>query len=533
MVLNAVVWAVSGVFLVYIGFRERLKINPWLFCGLIIVLWSYPLSLFNIVSTVQTYLYYMIVFAVCGFWLVTGRALSFKWWCGVILIAAACMTTGGGSFAPVAVACASFFMALFDKQHRSQHLITAVVASLFAIFGLYLILSQGGRPVLAEVMTLSDFLTTLFKTLSWPASDRVWPAAIIFLPIGLLALAIMRKQIAPSRLLTFTLSMAGFGIMLAIAIAYARGTEGNGPTERYFDFLTLYFIASALSLMLIKRTALNSQKRFGNILTVLWLITCIVAVPYHLRVYQFQLNDKQNLVPVQEDIMARYSVTSDPKIFEKRAFRQVPFPRKGQLQDMMALLHKTDTQPYSLQASSMQLKVQDNAFVVDGIENPIAGRYRGLESVLGSLNKNLGAQNATGEYISEVFIAERPYVMVPVSGHLGATGTSLTLVGEGNDKTVNIHPKTQRPGRNKTWRDVIVAVPDKRFRIVAKDNSKEVWFAFAAPRSVGRLSYMVDRIIANGKSIWRLGLLLILIALARPAISLYCSRNTRICIQQV
>ena len=532
MVLNAVVWAISGVFLIYIGFRERLKINSWLFCGLIIVLWSYPLSLFNILSTVQTYLYYMVLFSVCGFWLVTDRVLSLKWWCGICLIAAACLTTGGGSFAPVSVACAALFMALCDKQNRRQHFITAGLASLFAVFGLYLILSQGGKPVLAEVMTLGDFLTTLFKTLSWPASDRLWPAAIYLLPIVLLAFAIIGNRIAPSRLVTFTITMAGFGIMLAMAIAYARGTDGNGPTERYFDFLTLYCIASALSLMLIRRAALGSQRHFCNILTVLWLVTCIVAVPYHLRVYQFQLNDKQNLVPVQEDIMARYSVTGDPEIFEKRAFRQVPFPRKGQLQDMMALLHRTDAQPYTLQASSMQLGVRDNAFVVEGIPMPISGRYRRLESVLGSFNKNSGAQLATGEYTSEVFIAKRPYVMIPVSGHLGAKGTSLTMVGEDNGKTVDIHPKTQRPGRNKTWREVLVAAPDKRFRIIAKDNSTEVWFAFAAPRSVGRLSYLADRIIANGKTIWRLGLLLILVALVRASIGLYHSRNTRNSTQQ-
>ena len=122
--------------------------------------------------------------------------------------------------------------------------------------------------------------------------------------------------------------------------------------------------------------------------------------------------------------------------------------------------------------------------------------------------------------------------MIPVSGHLGAKGTSLTMVGEDNGKTVDIHPKTQRPGRNKTWREVLVAAPDKRFRIIAKDNSTEVWFAFAAPRSVGRLSYLADRIIANGKTIWRLGLLLILVALVRASIGLYHSRNTRNSTQQ-
>jgi len=69
MVLDAFLWGAIGVFMICLGFRQRDKINPWFFSILIIVLWTYPLSLFNTLSTIQTYLYYMMIFVLCGFWL--------------------------------------------------------------------------------------------------------------------------------------------------------------------------------------------------------------------------------------------------------------------------------------------------------------------------------------------------------------------------------------------------------------------------------------------------------------------------------
>lgn len=518
MVFDTFIWGIIGALMLYIGFRARSRINFWLFASVVIILWVYPLSLFNILSTVQTYLYYMILSAVWGFWLVTNKAFSLKWCCGVLLIAAACMTTGGGSFAPVAVTAVSCFLAIFNKQSRTQHLITAAIVSILSVFGLYLILSQGGSSVVGS-RSLTDLLTSLLKALSWPASDRAWPSIIFLLPIGLLAFGLARQKIEQSRIATFALMMAGFGIMLSIAIAYARGTNGNGPSGRYFDFFTIYLVSSTLALMLIQGGDLKFQRIFNRSLAVLWIVMCMLAVPYHLHVFKFLLNDRALLVPVQDDIMARYSVASDPEILENRSFRQVPYHSKKNLRYMMNLLNETDTLPYNLQSSNMELQIEDNAFVLDGIAQPRASRYRGLEPVLGSFNLDSGAGlNAMGQYTSELFVAKRPYIMIPVSGYLGLTGTSLKLVGENNGREVSVVPTALPDSDASQWQDVLVRAPDKKYRIVAEDKSTALWFAYAAPRSVGRLSYFTDRVIKSGDKIWVFGLLLLVVAFRRQII---------------
>jgi hypothetical protein len=120
-----------------------------------------------------------------------------------------------------------------------------------------------------------------------------------------------------------------------------------------------------------------------------------------------------------------------------------------------------------------------------------------------------------GEYISEIFVAKRPYVMMPVSGYLGFKGTSLTLVGEDNGRIVKVAPRVLSSSLEHEWREILVKAPDKRFRIVAKDESSHIWFAYAAPRSVGRLSYAVDRLIRHGDKIWMFGLLLLIFSFRR------------------
>ncbi len=514
MVLDAFMWAAIGVFMICLGFSERSRINPWLFALLVIALWTYPLSLFNTLSTIQTYLYYMIIFVVCGFWFITNKIFSFKWCVGVLFIGAACMTAGGGSFAPVAAVAVSCFMAIFGRQNRSQHIVTAAVACIFAAFGLYLILIQGSSNPFGS-KSLSPFLMTLFKTLSWPSSDRAWPSLFFLAPIFLLALGIAFKKIPQSRVATYTLMMAAFGIMIAIAIAYARGYTSSGPAERYFDFLTIYLLASALSLMLIVRNTPKSLAVFSRGLVIAWVSMCLLAIPYHLKVSKFQLNDRAELVPIQDDIMARYSVNGDAKIFDNRKFREVPFPRASTLQDFMQRLVRTDTLPYTLQPSKMSLQTGANAFTENGIPNPNRGLYRGLEHVLGTFDAALGGQTPIGEYTSEVFTARRPFVMIPVSGDIGRKGVSLFLVGETNGKVIEVLPKVRKSHRNRLWREILVKAPDSKFRIVAKDESSSQWLAYAAPRSVGRLSYIIDRVIQVGKRIWSLGLLLIFFVLVR------------------
>jgi len=193
----------------------------------------------------------------------------------------------------------------------------------------------------------------------------------------------------------------------------------------------------------------------------------------------------------------------------------------------MEQLHQTDALPYSLQSSKMSLQVKDNTFVMDGIAQPKHSLYRGLEHVLGSFNPSLGAQDAIGEYTSEVFVAKRPYVMVPVSGYLGYKGTSLSLVGESNDKVVDVKPKGPALNKQNEWREVLVKAPDKKYRIVAKDESSRLWLAFAAPRSVGRLSYLVSRIIRRGDKIWFYGLVLLVIAFRSQIVQLVALKETR------
>lgn len=527
MVYDAFLWAVIGSLLLFIGSRERSTINYWLFALVVTILWTYPLSIFNTLSTVQTYVYYKVLFVVGGFWLITDRAFSAKWAFGMFLVGAACLTTAGGSMTPAAAAATFLLLALFIKQNRVRNAITAGLALTLAVFGMYLIFSQANSGA-SSPGSIDALLSSLLKILSWPNSEKKWPSVIFLLPMVLLALGIIRKKIRPSRLAVFTLLLSTFSVMLAFALAYARGADGKGPSERYFDFLSLYLVASALALLVVCNSNNISRSLYKRTLVVLWVAMCVMAIPYHISVTHFQLNDRAKLVPVQTDIMTRYSVTHDPELFKNRAFREVPFPSSKTLEDMVKRLEATDVIPYTLQPSTSKLSEPNGAFIKNGVRHPKHGRYRRIEEVIGSYNSDRSDLPAMGEYQSEVFTAKRPYLMVPVSGFLGGAGTSLTLVGEENGRIVDVIPKITSVAYSNKWQEVLVKAPDTKYRVVAKDESSSLWFAFAEPRSVGRLSYFVNRLINIGDKVWLVGLLILLLAFRQQVFAAFSHKARHI-----
>lgn len=520
MSFNAFLWATIGTFFASLGFKNKDQVNPWFLLAVVIVLWSYPLSLFNTLSLVQTYVYYMILFSILGFWLTTNNIFSTKWWIGCAFLLFAAFTAGGGSFAAVAVASVSFFLAALVPDNRRQHIITGVAAALISIVGLYLLLSQGFSGG-ETIESINGFLETVFKVLSWPMSNKAWPSAFLLAPILILAMSVGLKQIEDTRLVRFTLTGAGFGVLLAIAIAYARGGEGIAPPERYFDFLTIFFISSTLALCLIQKAKL--PKYANTTLIVAWAVIIVLAIPYNIKVLQYTLNERETLTPIQDEVMTRFTLSEDLTLFEGKAFREVPFPHYDILESMVQEIKRADVMPYQLQAPTLTLP-DSGPFIADGIISPGNHKYRNEETPIGSFNIPLGAQNATGEFVSDVIEAKRPYVMVPHIGYLGYDGLTLKLVGEHNKKIVHLTSKTANSKYAHAWRSSFAKAPDTHYRVIASDDSKDLWLAIAAPRSVGKMTYYTQKLLKKSDSFWKYGILLFLFLFRHQLVTVFSQR---------
>ena len=517
MVFNSFVWAATGALLIFIAYRNSQSINAGTFTFFVFVLWIYPLSIFNVLSTIQSLNYFMICFVLVGCWLLTYRAKSIKWAFGLLFIAMSGLSYAGGILAPIVISIISAALALLTKKNKQQHINTAIGTGAVSLLSVHHILSNISSNASSASTSIISFFTSLAKTLSWPLSEHTWPFLIFILPLLLFSIAVLRKKNQDSQLSRFTLFIGGFSIAIAVAIASSRGQEGLAPANRYYEFMSIYLIANLLALLQLTNLYLHSYKtKFLASLKIVWLLCIFASIDHQLFGLKFLLNEHDSLVPVQESVISEFNHTRNMDVFLNKKFREVPFPHHEQLSKMIIDFERNDIMPYQFQLSDMRVFENEGAFTIHGVgagRGPI-GLYQKQEPVMGSYIPTRGSQNNKGKYITEFFKTKRPYIMVPTQGYLGFPGTTLKLVGK-NNKDEKLIPHHKNAFNAHTWTQTIIPAPDSEYSIHATDNSNELWFAFAAPRTVGRLSYYAYQMLNNNRMIWISGILLLAFSLRK------------------
>jgi hypothetical protein len=100
---------------------------------------------------------------------------------------------------------------------------------------------------------------------------------------------------------------------------------------------------------------------------------------------------------------------------------------------------------------------------------------------------------------------------ISVAGDLGQPNLSLELIELATGKRIPIRPG-KPPGEQ--WFNCYVKAPVGEFKIVARDSGGTGWFAFKAPREVGRLSFWAVQILRAWKYLLFAGVGLLLLDLA-------------------
>ncbi len=521
MVSNSVIWAFTGLILAKIilsnlGFTRALPVLI-----LLAVLWCVPFILVNILWGVQTHTYTMIFFIVLGCWWATESSFSRRWWFGMLALACAPLTLAGGTFAAFSVFAFACLMLLRSGLNKRE-LATAVVSLLAGLFGLALILMQPGTSVPST--ELDKAILTFLKTLSWPLAHDVWPVFIFAAPILALFIQIMWRPDSMTRLARFTLTLYFSIFIIVLGIAYARGS-GFGPPRRYFDYLLLLPFCGVLALLQL-RIAKNA---FAKYLSQAWGVAIFVllmaGIPTMKYTYDFTIKDQKKVKDAHQVNVMSFMNSKQESWLLNKGFRGVPFPRGEHLVDLLTDYNELDILPYQLQTRQFifpdhrltEAEKADFAFALDGSVLPsikkVGVRPFG-EPINGSYLPDKGGVAATGRYLSNEFHHNRDYIAVQVLGDYGEEGLSLKFVEYGSGKEYLLKPrKVSRSIEKEQWRYILQKLPKGYYRLLAEDNSDKHWFAFATPKSVGRLSFQVERLIARAELVWLFGVFLILLSL--------------------
>ncbi len=541
MLSNALIWAISGAVLIAIIQKNAPTNNRVVLIIFVLVLWVIPFSIVNVLWGIQTHTYTMILFSVLGCWWVTDRVFSLKWFLGLLSLAAATLTLAGGTFASVAVIGVSLiaFIAARKSTDRKAHLITAVGAILPAIIGLSLIASLN-RPE-SQGLVIGDAAITFLKTMSWPDVRHIYHAPIFAIPIVILLVQIFRHGITPSRFAQFALSLFAFIVVVALAVAYARGAGGIGPARRYFEYLSLIPLSSFMALCVISNGVYRINAKAATAIFALFITAFIAGMPMQFKAIHFTLTERATLKAAQTHITSRYLNTGNPDELYGHPHRHAPFPNIKMFQGILDELASADSLPSSLQPQPDlqwhpevgESERSNSAFIRNGanveIDGVIGSDHLG-EPAYGSYNPELGGELATGTFVSATVRITRSFAEISYMGNFNGNNMSISLENVETGKLYQIKPTSYQSRYTswphpKVWSTTYFKIPRGYYNIIATDNDPESWFAFGSPRSVGRLSYYAQQLNGYSHWIWKVALFMLLFSLRDSLRNLFLSRQ--------
>ncbi|MFT6006524.1 MAG: hypothetical protein ACI9SX_001499 [Pseudoalteromonas tetraodonis] len=534
MVVNAIIWLISGLVLIKIALKSSPHLHSPSLLILIFLIWITPISLVNVLWGVQTHTYTMIFFSVCGCWYSGYPPLSKAWWFGILSLIAASLTLAGGTFAAFSVVAVQSVVWFHDRDTRADSIKTILAALAAALFGLSLILSQPGAHS-ANDLTIIAALTSFLRVMSWPLSNQIWPALVLACPVILLFWGYLRNQQSMTQIARFSFCLYVFIIAIALAMVYARGRYGFGPSRRYFEFLALGTIASFAALLQLRPLAKTIWLRAYPLLVCAWLIVCVLSIPWIWSTLSYTLDDRNKLVNKQITIVKSYLNTGDREWLRGKPFRQVPFPNKEGFGDFVLDFDKANILPYQIQTADF-LKYDERATITELRRSPFIkngtleassgtfGKRPYQEDVYGSYRPIAGGMAAVGKFTSTIFEINRPYTSIPVIGYFGYPKLSITLINVDTGVRFPVLSKIINSSNAEIWRNILVKLPRGYYRLEAEDQNSKLWVGFATPRSVGRLSFYTQRLINYSDWIWQLGIILLIFSL-RNSVAVFFIKN--------
>jgi hypothetical protein len=466
----------------------------WLVLALIIVP---PFAWENTLWGFQSQFYFMAIFALLTLWLLgLSEPLSPRWRLGALAAVGTLFTMASGFLATVAVVGMTLVEVLKQRGNWRRHLPTWALCVVITVVGLLL------KPDIAEhhqlqAHSVNAFMASFGMNLAWPWVIHAWYSLFSLLPLAILGWMYIRfkERPGPADLLVLGL---GFWVGLqALAAAYARGFMGGPPPWRYLDIFSLMMVANGLSIILLV-TRYREHLRFPRFwygVFTLWAVGCVSGLLFLTNrvltgILPAVALEQQTRLKVARAFMATDDV---------EALKREPEESRliSNLNEEVWLLRQPDLRPILPACARDALPVLptekgDAAFIRNGWA--LAEADPPSEVSWGSYSSAQGARARGGFESLPVRKSALPFLEIAVAGDLGKPGLSLELVEIATGKTTPVRPAH---AAGQQWLNACVRAPAGEFKIVARDDSESKWFAFKAPREMGRLSFWAMQLLAG------------------------------------
>ena len=497
--------------------------NLWPAIGLPLMLaLALPFGWENTLGGFHSQVYFGVLFSLLTIWLLgCHEPASREWRCGVAAgVCSLCVPTSG-IIASGAICSLVVLKILRQPLSWKQRWPTLAVCFVLVALGLVLRVEVPHHRVLMA-HSVTEFMVSLGKYLAWPWI--VLPPFAVFnmLPLLLLAWCYLRDRQARMPAEELILAVGLWAVLQAAATSYARGAQLY-PQWRYMDSTCFVMVVNAFSIaVLVSRYLGGKRKHVALWLTgfVLWGVACAAGLALlSSRAWAFDIPERQFYFRCQLLNMRAYMATEDIRVFDHKPKPQLPLyegdpyaPRpehEGEkLVRYLDFPHVRGILPACVRLPLNMVPASVTGFVTNGA----AGTRPAIPGEVSWGSWTGDGRANTGRFESQPVSKSRlPFLEFRVAGDLGQPGLSLTLVDLSSGKRTPIKP-LKAPDKN--WETCRIKAPAGDFKIIAIDESDKGWFAFQAPREVGWLSWIAEKVSSLGGWLFFVGLALYATGLA-------------------
>jgi hypothetical protein len=509
MVVNALLATLTAIILIVILNHLLGRSVQNLILISIALLWSLPYGWESILGGFHSCWYLMILFSLIALWgLLLHDHLTWKWWIGALCAFFAYLNLATGFFVLIVIIVLKLYLLIIDSEKRKAHIPTLIVSSIILMICITLTVTL---PIYSVMVAHStgpyEFIQAFSKALAWPWINHPFFSLVLYLPFLALVFRILWLRRQPSRAELFVLALGGWVILQAGSMAYARGGGAVAPASRYMDILALGVIINLLAFYFMAQSWYglpDKIKPYLNTPVCLWQLGVMIGIIWLIvmeTLPAIQLKSAQNIEQLKNT--REFIRSGELNVLQNKPFLHIPYPNPKRLASLLANPQLRAILPHSLAVPTLLKSHQDDStFVANGFY-PTTGEYLN-ETTLGSYNRR--GNPAMGRFESTLINLEHSFMEISVAGYLGEKDLTLQLVVEGQAEPIVITPpKLAREG----WVSCYVRTPNQPFKLVAIDNRPDLWFAFAMPRGVGRLSFWAMWMLKHGHISFFLGLLLL------------------------
>ncbi len=463
-----------------------------------------PYAWENTLWGLQSAFYFLLIFGLLTIRLMgCEEPWSNRWRLGVLMAFAGLFSLASGFLAAVAVSGLALVEITRNRIAWKHQIPTLAVCAIVTLAGLLLKVDVPQHHDL-QAHSLRAFLVSLGRYVSWPNEQWPWLAPFNVFPLLLLGWLYLRSRRDRRPAEQMVLGLGFWVLLQSLAAAYARGEDGLPPASRYRDSCSFLLIANCLSIGLVCGCYRQHLRlaRFWGAAFVIWGVICAIGL--------WQLTDRASGAPLsfwmacqrsRELTTRAFMATDDEQYFRRENHFRIPFPYVPMLTFLLRTPDIRNILPASVRdpLKVIPLETGQPGFVTNGCD--LATPDPPTETSWGSFS-GPGAPARAAFESTPVRKSALPYLEIPVAGDLGESGLSLELIDQVTGKKTPVKP-TRVAGKN--WVNVYVRAPAGEFKIAARDESPTGWFAFKAPREMGRWSYWAMNLISAWKYIFAAG----------------------------